>query len=820
MILKNHKKLTKEIPAAENIPYRNHVTENIIKTYNGYLMVFKLSGVSFQNTDDEDLNIWHERLNVFYRNIAQTNISIWHTIIRRIADKDSSGEFQPGFAHDLNEKYTARVAKETLRVNELYLSIIYRPQPSAIGAAAMRILGNKDKKTLEEEQRDAIDECNKLQQQVKASLSRYDPEILGIYQQNGYWFSAPLEFLASLINSETQRVGLPRAPLNEVLTTSRLLFGVEAMEYRTPTQNRISAILGVEYGTPTTVGQLNVLLAAPFSFVMTQSATFIDKATALSLMQRQKIKMLNVGDMALSQADELDEAMDEIASGKLVMVNHHLTLQIQSELFDPIDNDHQKHLRQLNNNIAKAQAIFADTGMKLIREDLANEAAFWAQLPGNFAFCPRLSPITSRNFAALAPFHTYPTGRATGNHWGDAMAVLVSEAKSKYYLSLHASDPREPDGGSKKDVGHTFIAGEVGSGKTVFIGFMICMLQKQDVTQVIFDKDYGLEILIRALGGCYLPLKNKQPTGFNPLKLEPNAINTEFMGQWLLRLAYREDMPYTERQRKDLAAALKGTLSLDYQYRRLSRLIEFLDVRDPEGIYARLGKWCASTHGEYAWVFDNEDDSLVPIIRSNSTIGFDVTEYIDNDVTRAPITMYLFHLTRSLLDGRRLVCWMDEFWKMLDDPAFKEFSKDGLKTWRKQNGLMALCTQETGDATKSEIASTLVEQTPTKILFPNGQANPEEYINKMHLSEREYLLIKQELLPGSRQFLVKQNNSSVVCELDLKGLDFELDVISGRTHNVKIAREIIREVGDNPADWLPLFEQRRGKPKPGAKNET
>jgi len=37
------------------------------------------------------------------------------------------------------------------------------------------------------------------------------------------------------------------------------------------------------------------------------------------------------------------------------------------------------------------------------------------------------------------------------------------------------------------------------------------MLHRQGVTQVIFDKDRGLEILVRALGGEYLPLKNGAP---------------------------------------------------------------------------------------------------------------------------------------------------------------------------------------------------------------------------------------------------------------------------------------------------------------------
>jgi type IV secretion system protein VirB4 len=155
---------------------------------------------------------------------------------------------------------------------------------------------------------------------------------------------------------------------------------------------------------------------------------------------------------------------------------------------------------------------------------------------------------------------------------------------------------------------------------------------------------------------------------------------------------------------------------------------------------------------------------------------------------------------------------MDEFWKLLGNPAFQDFAKDGLKTARKKNGAFAFATQSVGDGLASPIARDMVEQTATQIFFPNGEARPEEYIDVLGLSEREYLLIKQELEPGSRQFLVKQGHSSVVCALDLKGFAFELDVISGRTHNVEIVRDLIAQVGDNPADWLPLFQQQRGNP--------
>jgi type IV secretion system protein VirB4 len=156
-------------------------------------------------------------------------------------------------------------------------------------------------------------------------------------------------------------------------------------------------------------------------------------------------------------------------------------------------------LKALNDNTATARALLADTGMLVAREDLALEAAFWAQLPGYFAMRPRKAPITSRNFAAMAPFHNFPLGRPRGNHWGDALSMFVSSAGSPYYFSLHASDPSDPDGGSRKDTGHTLICGPTGSGKTVFVGFLIAALSRQGATQIVFDKDRGLEILVRGL---------------------------------------------------------------------------------------------------------------------------------------------------------------------------------------------------------------------------------------------------------------------------------------------------------------------------------
>jgi len=806
--------LNRELQVAQQIPYSAQISQTVVKTVFGdYVQVFQLSGASFETADDEQLNGWHERLNVLLRNIASPQVALWSHLLRRrehITWDEHKSRGKRGFAAELEDKYQRRLSLETLMLNELYLSIVYRPTAGVGTSLLSRMLSRAQRESARLEQLDALEACEKLAEMLQASLARYEPEPLGVYRVAGRTFSRTLEFLGLLVSGEPLPVPLPRAPIQEVLGTSRLSFGVEVLEYRSPTRTRLGAMLGIkEYPTPSTVGMLNALLSAPFPFVLTQSFTFVTKAAAQGLLQRQFNRMVNAGDFAVSQAQELQEALDALTSNEFVMGDHHLSLQVLAESTEntAISDGEQAgvaRMKVLNDHLALARSMLADTGMTVAREDLALEAAFWAQLPGNFPFRPRKAPITSRNFAALSPFHNFPSGREKGNYWGEALTLLITSARSPYYFSLHASDPREPDGGTRKDTGHTFICGPTGSGKSVFIGFLAATLAQRGITQVLFDKDRGLEILVRALGGVYLPLRIGTSTGFNPLQLPPTPQNFEFLKSWL-RLLVRTSLALCAKEEADLDHALRGTLALDLSARRLSRLIEFTDPTRPEGLYARLAPWCESTDGAYARVFDNPEDSVVPHLTARTTVGFDVTDFLQHELARPPLTLYLFHLVRQLLDGRPLVCWMDEFWRLLADPAFESFAKDGPKTWRKLNAVLCVATQSASDVLDSGISRTIIEQTPTKIFFPNPEAHADDYLCGFGLTEREFKLIREELEPGSRRFLVKQGHFSVVCQLDLKGFDAELTVISGRASEVQRLHRILAQTGPEPQHWLSKF---------------
>src|ERR1019366_3761733 len=341
-----------------------------------------------------------------------------------------------------------------------YLSVLYRPMTGMATGLLARTLAKAQRDGRRGELADSLDACEKLSQTLAASLARYEPEQLGTYRHGRIWCSSLLEYLGLLINGESQRMPLPSGPLSATLAGSRLFFGTEDIEYRSAHQTRVGAMLGIkEYPTRTVVGMYDRLLSAPLSFVLTQSFVFLSKASSQALLQRQFNRMANAGDFAVSQAAELKDALDALTSNDFVMGDHHFALQVLADIGERGDTTPAGRLKVLNDGVALARSLLADTGMLVAREDLALERAFWAQLPGNFPVRPRKSPITSRNLAAMAPFHNYPMGQAAGNHWGDALTVLITSARSPYYFSLHASDPGDPDGGSRKDTGHTLICG-------------------------------------------------------------------------------------------------------------------------------------------------------------------------------------------------------------------------------------------------------------------------------------------------------------------------------------------------------------------------
>ncbi|MEO5973186.1 MAG: VirB4 family type IV secretion/conjugal transfer ATPase, partial [Sphingomicrobium sp.] len=379
----------------------------------------------------------------------------------------------------------------------------------------------------------------------------------------------------------------------------------------------------------------------------------------------------------------------------------------------------------------------------------------------------------------------FALGRQAGNHWGEAVTLLETTAAGPYFFNFHQGD-----------LGNFTVIGPSGSGKTVVLTFLLAQARKFRPRIVFFDKDRGAELFIRAIGGRYDVLRPGIPAGLNPLQLPDTPANRQFVADWLAVLAGGADGDELIR----IKDAVDANFEQPPEHRRLRYILElFRGGHRPQSndLWSRLRPWWGD--GERAWLFDNERDLLDATAEA---IGFDMTQILDDPVTRTPAMMYLFHRVEERLDGTPAIIVVDEGWKALDDDVFVRRIKDWEKTIRKRNGLVGFATQSAQDALESKIASAVIEQAATQIFMANPKARAVDYIDGFGLSEHELELVRT--LPDSAHcFLIKHGSDSVVARLNLTGDKDLLTILSGRERTVRLLDEIRLETGDDPADWLP-----------------
>jgi len=774
------------------------------------MLTWRLEGLPFVGHEESELLHRHATFNRMLQTLRApdfTNVAFWAHDIRRRRRLSDASHFKQVFNQRLSDAYYGALSAQKLMQNELYLTLLYRP----VVSGKRFIEKSADPKRLLSEQQQAIETVLELASNVEAVLKDYAPFRLGLYETPDGVFSEPLEFFGYLLNRIDEPVPALHAPVYRYLPVSRHRFSAKTGDFviTTPTGvNHFGAMLNVkEYPDGTWPGILNGLKYLDFEYVITHSFSPVGRHDALKALERTKGMMISSGDKAVSQIVELDQAMDQLASGNFVLGQYHFTLAVYATSQE-----------QLGQHVAIARAELSNAGFVSVKEDLAVTAAFYAQLPSNWQYRTRLANVSSLNFLGLSPQHNFATGKKERNPWGECVTTLQTTNRQPYFFNFHATLPGE-DSLGEKVIGNTMVIGKSGTGKTALINFLLSQVQKLDPAPTIFffDKDRGAEIFVRACGGNYLALENGQPTGFNPFHCECTESNIQFLSGLLKMLINKG--AYTPREEQEIADAVRATLNDPQHLRSMTNLRKYLPNQGDGGLYTYVRKW--TREGPLGWVFDNPKDTID--LQKANIIGFDYTELIDNDDVRPPVICYLLHRLEELIDGRRLIYVMDEFWKILDGgEELKNFAKNKQKTIRKQNGLGIFATQSPEDALSSDIAPALIEQTATMVLLPNPNASRDDYMEGLKLTEAEFKIVAS-LDERSRRFLVKQGHDSSVCQLDLRGMDDALAVISASTDNIEILHQILDEraaaegvsVNDlRPEQWLQEFyDKRKGSGK-------
>jgi len=812
-----YRQINQERNFAPFLPYSSHISKNVIITKDGDLVrIWKLAGISFETADADDIALRKNQLNTLYRSIGSNNVAIWTHNVRRQTSDRLKARFENKFCKDFDQKYYGSFTGYKMMANELYITAIYRPNPSRLS----RLFSRTSRRTQEEivnDQKIAMRRFDDIAIQIESSLRRYGTdsnglEELAVYEEDGVLYSNALTFLNFLISGEWQKVRVPKVPLDEYLGTAWVYVGAETIEIRSPTKVRYAQCIDFkDYTAHTQPGILNGLMYEDYEYVITQSYSFMAKRDGKAYLETQMKQLQNVEDGSATQIEEMREAVDQLIQGEFTVGEYHYSLMIFGNSVD-----------EVRHNTTSAITIIQDMGFLAALVSIATDAAFYAQLPANWSYRPRVAHLTSKNFSSLSSFHNFRAGKRDGNPWGQAVTLFKTTSGQPLYFNFHFSKGDE-DAYDKKLLGNTRIIGQSGSGKTVMMNALLAQAQKYKAnaplgfTSVFFDKDEGAKLLINAIGGKYLSIKNGQPTGFAPLQMAEVLSEAAllFLEKLIRVLVSADGQRVTTTDEIRISHAVRTVARMPIHLRRLSTVLQNITEGTSKeerenSIAKRLSRWCYDDgngrQGPLAWVLDCPKDEID--FTTHDNYGFDGTHFLDNADVRTPISMYLLYRMESIIDGRRFIYWMDEMWKWVDDEAFSEFAGNKQLTIRKQNGIGVFATQMPSSLLESKIASALVQQVATEIYLPNPKADHDEYVNGFKVSEAEFEIIRN-MGEESRLFLVKQGQQSMIGKLDLGGFDDELAILSGSIDNVELFDSLVEEVGNDPEVWIPLFHQRR-----------
>jgi type IV secretion system protein VirB4 len=776
----------REVNASYFIPYDAHWDKDTIITKSKELMqILKVEGFSFETADDDAVDMKKMVRNSLYKSMAEGTFAFYFHMVRRKQVAFATGEQPKGFARTLDEQWRNKHHRKSTFVNELYITVVRRHDMK--GAARMEGLFNKLEQTTDKDAEakmleEMYKELREAVYRLLATFKDYGARVLTTKMTPYGPMSEPLEFLGRLVNgADQQSMLIPSMQIAKYLPLNRLYFGSKAIEIRTPTGVKYAGIISIkEYAPHTAAGIMDAFLQLPFEMVISQSYQFMNRQSNLASMQLQQRRMMQSQDLAVSQVAEISKALDMAMSGHIAFGEHHLTVTCVED-----------SLHQLENAISMANAEMVNVGIHPIREKMILEQCYWAQLPANWEYIGRKSRINTLNIAAFAAMHNYPVGKAKDNHWGPAVTVFDTTSGTPFFFNFHA-----------RDVGHTTIIGPTGAGKTVLMNFLCAQAQKFRCRMFIFDKDRGVDIFVRALGGKYNHIDPGKRCGFNPLQLDDTMENRSFIAEWLRALVSANDEPVSADDLEVIQRAVDGNYKLAKEDRVLRNIAPFFGLDTAGTVAGRLKPWYGN--GRFAAIFDEVQDAMD--FNSHTVFGFEMGDVLSNKVCLIPVLLYLFHRIQISLDGTPTMIILDEAWALIDNKVFAAKIKDWLKTLRKLNGMVVFATQSVEDAMNSGISDTLIQQTATQIFLPNPKAT-DAYRKAFMLSEREFNLLKN-TDPGTRYFLVKQGKDVVVARIDLSGMEDVVSILSGRAETVALLDQIRAEVGDDPNVWIPVFTKR------------
>lgn len=453
-------------------------------------------------------------------------------------------------------------------------------------------------------------------------------------------------------------------------------------------------------------------------------------------------------------------------------------------------------------------------GFKARIESVNTIEAFLGSIPSHNIENVRRPLICTINFADFLPIgQLYEGSRFNPCNlyppFSPALLTTVTEGRTPFHLNIHV-----------EDVGHLFIGGRTGSGKSFLLSNLAIALSKYQNMQInVFDVGNSMMPLCHAMNGVHQPLSIgaddtsiyiDSNIGFNPVGV---LIHTTEGRSWLLENFFDaiftlNGLAYTPEVKKQIKSALDLALK---------------NVNDGTGS-ADLSEICFTSGLEVSYknalenylkgepighFFDSDEDSF-----KDSNFRVWDMERIMNMSPKIviPLLMYLFFRIEMSIkrgaddnDGKSQqpsVIIIDETWVMLKDPFFAGKIEDWLRTLRRYNCAVIMATQNIAELEASGMLGIIIESCPTKIYLPNPNISSSEelknaYQRTMGLSDKDVSIISN--ARQKKEYYAVSNNGKGKFALDVSHIASA--ICSSNKEKNKYLTALLKNKENEP-NWL------------------
>ena len=637
--LEDFRDITDDVEEDEFVPYASLYADDTILSKNGELLkTIKIVGFNNEVVTQGDFSLRDIIRRAILQYTPSSDYAFWFHTMRRRKDLSVSSTYPDPFSQKLDETWNQKNQWQTSYVNELYVTIVRRCENPEIRSANQffeGLLPSKHHKARFAFLENSKQELDAVVGQILNATADYGARLLTTVERDELYYSEQLEFLEKLINLEERPMPVPLEDLCIYLTSGEITFAFNAMEVRTyEGKRRFATVLTVKDYKEASLPGIDRFMQINCEFIVTQSFDFVNgEKVRQEFTDQQRFARLS-GDNDFTEITEL-ERVNRADRGHPADYG-----QQQTTIFVIAES-----IQELEENVKYIRGELMKTGIISIREDLKFEECYWSQIPANFTFVNRQTPIDTMHVGGFANLSNQPVGSSAGSKWGPPAALFRTASGTPYFFNFHQGD-----------AGHTMVMGPRGAGKSVLVNFLLSQARKLPYRLVYCDAQATAKPFVEALGGRYLEGDDFK---LNPFSLPDSNSNREFLGLWVVMLAAASGINVDEKLLGYFSQLVAYMYQLPEEDRHLEKLIEAIATQDA-GLASKFSLWHGD--GKYAHLYTKGQDALSQPTPARAIRGMDLSRYMHDPITRLPVSSYwwgpaLSERRRRMRSVGVRVCW-------------------------------------------------------------------------------------------------------------------------------------------------------------------